>query len=200
MSKHQLSAFEHPESMPLSELLRIRMAWLPYLEFAMCVARILRHLDYTDIPVPSRLSFKGANVDGGADLRASKKSTFGIEPVIVQLKRYKDGNRSVPRSAVDELRGKLLRDGVPEGVGFTTTAYSDEAKKAAAGYPGKPVRLIEGAELGELALACRIGVLERSDPVTGQVEMWFDELWFERLSDQGNRIREAEKSKRAKHG
>ncbi|MBC8065902.1 MAG: restriction endonuclease, partial [Chlorobia bacterium] len=111
----RLSKFEHPESMPLSELLRLRLAWLSYLEFAMCVSRILRHLGYTDIPVPSRLSFKGPNADGGVDLRARKITELGSEPVLIQLKRYKDDNRPVSRSAVDEFRGKLLRDAVPEG-------------------------------------------------------------------------------------
>lgn len=186
--------------MPLSELIRLRMAWLPYLEFAMCVARILGHLGYTDIPFPSRLTYKGANADGGADLRARRTSPSGTELVLIQLKRYKDDNRPVPRLAVDQLRGKLLFDAVPSGLGITTTTYSDEAKKAAAGYPGRPVRLIEGRELGELAIAARIGVLERHNPITNKFELAFDELWFDRIKGECDKLREAEKAKRKKHG
>lgn len=188
----------HPESMPLNELLRLRLSWLTYLAFAMCVSRILRHLGYSDIPLPSRRSFKGPNAHGGVDMFAREETGLGTVPVLVRLKQYR-GPRPVARSAVDELRGALTRLGVSHGIIITTVGFSIEARDAAANYPGRPIRLIDGNEIGRLAEACRIGLVVKEDPSTNSKSLVYDENWFELLEDYCEGLRNS-KTKKGDHG
>ena len=72
----------------------------------------------------------------------------------------------------------MLRESSPEGLLITTSIFSEEAIDAAGGYPGRPVRLIDGNELGRLAQSYKLGLIEREHPVTGVRHFELDEQWF----------------------
>lgn len=171
----------NPESQAYSDLaetLRLRMVWLPYSAFALCMERLLLKLGYAEIKASSRHSLKGPNNLSGIDLIAYFDTGIGIEPTAVQLKRYK-GPRHVPSRFVSELRGTMLERGIPQGLIISTTTFSEEGKQAAASFPGRPIRLIDGLELGRLMLEYRIGVIERTNLFSGETCLVFDEDSFD---------------------
>lgn len=188
-----------PSSEPaISELLRRRMADLPYLAFAICVSRILEQLGYKNIPLPNRRSFKGPNAMSGVDLHAWRPDQFGLLPVYIVLKRWQ-GPRPVHQRSINEFRGTLLRDAVPEGIIVATVGFSAKAREAANSYPGRPIRVVDGDELGRLALAHRVGLVERRDLVTGEIMLQFDEESFERLEEYAEDLRKQPKEKGARN-
>jgi len=192
------SLFEVPESLLMGEVLRRRLTRLSYFAFAMYVARLLHQMGYTDIPLPARRSFKGPNATGGADLIARRDDDLATHPVYIQLKRYR-GPHEVALLAVDQVRGTMMRDGVPEGLCFTTFRYSTRAKRAAAGYPGRPVRIVDGDELAQLALECRIGVLEHKESAVGENWLELDERWFKELEAYCDALRTSTRPNRTAH-
>ena len=173
---------EDPESHVLAEQLRLRLAWLPYDAFAFCMVRLLRQLNFAGVERSSRRSLKGPNDLSGIDIRALLDTGLELVPVAVQVKRYK-GPHHVPKRFVTELRGALLERDIPYGLILSTFSFSREAHEAARNYPGRPIRLVEGTELGLLMLVCRIGVVERTDLTPGKSSLLFDEEAFTFLED-----------------
>lgn len=172
----------------LAQALRTRATWLSYMAFAVCVQRVLAAEGYEELRSFGRLSFRGGSSLGGADLEGLAPLPFGKAATLIQLKRYA---RTVPRRFVDELRGTMMRYQVPQGVLVTTATFSRRARLAASLYPGRPVRLIDGTELGHLMLRARIGVSEETDIDSGVSRLSLNERAFQDLEEFCERIRRA---------
>lgn len=179
---------------PISEQLRVRLSALSYLAFAIAVSMLLKRLGYTDIPYPSRRFYRGPNALGGVDLVARQHTHLTVLPVLIQLKQVHH-QRPVSRHFIDALRGALLREGVPLGISISTVGFSAEAIAAANRFPGRPIRLIPGHELGQLAADLRLGVVEVEHPITGERSLILDEVWFLQLEAYCERLREQKESR-----
>lgn len=182
--------FLNPNEEALASLLNLRLSWLSYHAFALCTEHILYCLGYSEVRSLGRTHLKGRTRMGGVDLTAIRESELGRSRVVIQLKRY---NRVVSRRFVDELRGTMLRLDAAEGILVTTASFSGIAQAAVRDFPGRPVRLIAGKELGRLMLAFRIGVIERTDVATGKRLLEIDEEAFERLESYAKHLQPREK-------
>ncbi len=169
--------------------LRNRAAWLSYPAFAVCVQRVLSHQGYEEIRLLAKAGARSRTPREGADMDGVAPSPLGRTATLIQLKRHA---RSVPRRFVDELRGKMLLYEVPHGVMVTTSTFSNRASSRAMGYPGRPVRLIDGDELGRLMAEAGIGVAEDFDPRTGLRRLSVNEVAFMNLESFCARLAGAE--------
>jgi restriction endonuclease Mrr len=184
-----------PDPLELPDLLVLRLICLRYLEFAFCVKRVLEHSGYQRVRLSNRKHLRGRTEEGGFDMIVYQETGLGVVPVLVQVKRY---TRPVSRRAVDEVRGAQLRHGISYAVLVTTATISRAARNAAAAYPGRPVRLIDGGELGTMMLAARIGVKEDHDIASGKTTLSFTEEPFELLMAYCNELRKTPSLKSAR--
>lgn len=174
-------------NLTLEETLRLRLSWLPYLDYACCVRRVLEHMGFEDLRLSERVFFRGRTPEGGCDMSGWLATELGRVQVLVQVKR---SDIPVQRRNVDELRATMLRLDVPLGFIVTTGTVSNAALRAAAAFPGRPVRHIDGAELARLMVAARLGVAEERDIATGATRLVFNEAPFERLWAYTDEVRE----------
>jgi len=90
--------------------------------------------------------------DGGVDVRAVNPDPLSGGKVVVQCKRYSPGS-PVGASTVREFYGVVVHEGAPRGLLITTSSFT---KDAAAFADGKPLALLDGAQvcrlLGEAGL------------------------------------------------
>lgn len=175
---HSKTMYHSKDQDMLAELLTLRASLLSYRAFSVLVGQVLKYLGYEDIWSSNRHHLKGRTTSGGVDLIAFLPSPAGNVRVLVQLKRY---DRIVSRRFVDEARGAMLRLGIPLGVLVTTSQFAETAHDAAHSFSGRPIRLIDGTELGRLMIQAKIGVIETRDLHTGERGIAFDEDSFESL-------------------
>jgi restriction system protein len=83
----------------------------------------------------------GGGADGGVDLRVGRDGTTAI----VQCKRWRTYKVGV--KPVRELFGVMAAEGADRAVFITSGIYTDEALRFA---EGKPVELVDGAQLSEM--------------------------------------------------
>jgi restriction endonuclease Mrr len=169
-----------PTDAELAEMLRLRLCWLSYDAFAMCMERLLRQTGFVSVQRSSRRSLKGPNSLSGIDLTAYVDTGVGLLQVAASLKRYKKP-QVVPKHFVSELRGTIVERGIPHAIIISTVPFSQEAIDTAASYPGRPIWLLDGKSLGELMRECRIGTLEKTNLATGETYHVFDEESFQLL-------------------
>lgn len=98
----------------------------------------------------------GRSNDGGIDGVVSL-DRLGLENVYVQAKRYNHGN-SVGAPKVRELIGSLSTHGATKGVLITTSTFTEEAKRTAAGARTAHIALVDGERLSALLIEHEIGV------------------------------------------
>jgi restriction system protein len=102
--------------------------------------------DYVARRIFARKGYKVVNIrdtkDGGVDIMVTDR--FG-QRAVVQCKRYKG---SVGEPIVRDLYGTMLHVGAGYGFLVTTSTFSEEARRWAA---GKPIELIDGRRLVELS-------------------------------------------------
>lgn len=98
----------------------------------------------------------GKSGDGGIDGVISQDK-LGLEFILLQAKRYGEKN-TVGSKEVREFRGALDSKNATKGVFFTTSTFTDEAKKEATTY-SKNIQLIDGDKLVELMIDYNIGVI-----------------------------------------
>jgi len=173
----------------LVDRLRRRLARLPYYALALLVQRILRQLGYKDVSILGRRYERGRTRQGGSDIRALTETPVGSTALLVQIKRHRT---PVARHCVDELRGTILRESIPEGLLVTPSTFSPQAIKAAEAFEGRPVRLLDGAMLARWMIEFGYGVHQTRNLLTGDQEVAIDEEalhFLERYADSVTRER-----------
>jgi hypothetical protein len=135
---------------PLGE----RIQKLPFPSFQQCAFIWLGACGYTHVGSLGRFHRRGRRPFGGADFLVKTPMT-GCR-VAVQVRHWRT---PVQRWAVDELRGFMLRFGIPSGMIVTNSKFSLRAIQTAAEYPGRPIRLVSGAELAESMEELELGTM-----------------------------------------
>jgi hypothetical protein len=135
---------------PLAE----KIQKLPFPPFQQCVFIWLGACGYTYVGSLGRFHHRGRRPFGGADFLV-KTPVTGCR-VAVQVRHWRT---PVQRWAVDELRGFMLRFGIPSGMIVTNSNFSPRAIQTAAEYPGRPIRLVSRAELAESMKELELGTI-----------------------------------------
>jgi hypothetical protein len=131
-----------------------RIQKLPFPPFQQCVSIWLGACGYTHVGSLGRFHRRGRRPFGGADFLV-KTPVTGCR-VAVQVRHWRT---PVQRWAVDELRGFMLRFGIPSGMIVTNSKFSNRAIQSAAEYPGRPIRLVSGADLAESMEELELGTM-----------------------------------------
>nr|WP_209068308.1 restriction endonuclease [Arthrobacter pigmenti] len=97
----------------------------------------------------------GGSGDGGVD-GVIDQDALGLDQVYIQAKRYKDGN-NVGRETIQAFVGALQGTGASRGVFITTSSFTDNARKYAAGIASRVI-LIDSVRLVNLMIEYRVGV------------------------------------------
>lgn len=108
-------------------------------EFERAVTQLITSLGF-------RAQQTQASRDGGIDIWGEDARPFGSGCIIVQCKRYANDNL-VGEPIVRELFGLVHAHGVNTGVLLTTSGFTADARRFAA---GKPIELIDGTQLLDL--------------------------------------------------
>lgn len=98
----------------------------------------------------------GRTGDGGIDGVVSL-DRLGLENVYVQAKRWAPGN-TVRAPQIRDLIGALSTHGATKGVLMTTSTFTEEARRTAAGARTAHIALVDGERLAELLIEHEIGV------------------------------------------
>ena len=172
------SARETESDTDFSARLQAQLLALSVCGYERLIAQVLRAVGYENVRVlrdyrKPRLSHKGRNRHGGADITALVSTEFSTQPVLVQVKQYR---RPISRRFVDELRGALLRTQARQGLLITTSTFAPRARQAASEDHIGPIHLIDGAELGNLLVRYRLGVGEN-----GRGKLYVRKRFFRRL-------------------
>lgn len=116
--------------------------------FEQIVGQLVEALNHRDVQVT------GQSGDGGVDVRAVRVDQWGhTAPIAVQVKRY---NKPVGRRFIDELLGTIVRERFVAGILVTTSAFSADAKKAAAS--ALQIQLVDGVQLVDLLAGRGVGI------------------------------------------
>ena len=92
-----------------------------------------------------RNSRQGRRQQGGADFVALLAGPDEMR-VAIQVRHRKT---KVGRQAVDELRGFLLREGIPAGIIVTNSEFQPSASRTVRTYPGRPITLVSNWGLAQ---------------------------------------------------
>ncbi len=125
-----------------------RIQGIRRLDFASFQALVLLWLGsqgYRHIRSLGRKSQRGRRSIGGADYLAVASGKDELR-VAIQIRHRQT---RISRSAVDELRGFMLRHGIPIGLIVTNTEFQRSATKAADSFPGRPIQLISAFGLAQ---------------------------------------------------
>ena len=99
----------------------------------------------------------GKSGDGGID-GVIKEDVLGLDSIYIQAKRWGNGS-SVGRPEIQQFVGAVHGvQSAGKGVFITTTKFSDEAKRYAAGTKNPVIILIDGTRLAELLIHYEVGV------------------------------------------
>lgn len=99
---------------------------------------------------------------------------LGLQKIYVQAKRYKDGSSITP-STIQAFIGALDSKRAVGGVFITTSDFTKAAEEAAT-KSSRQLKLINGAELGELLIKYKVGIRPREISRSDLDETFFEEL------------------------
>ncbi|MDR2165251.1 MAG: restriction endonuclease [Zoogloeaceae bacterium] len=117
----------------------------------------------------------GRTGDGGID-GVIYEDCLHLDRIYLQAKRWA-AEQSVGAPDIDGFIGALTRQGATRGVFVTTSRYTGDAKKAADEVRNQRIRLIDGMELAELAIAYNVGVSVKRKLEIKRLDMdYFEEL------------------------
>jgi inner membrane protein len=156
-----------------------RLLALPYEDFEQVMQELLSRSGYSSVQMVGRKHKRGrpragANTQvGGHDLKAYTQTDLASTLTLTQIKQYQ---RVVSRRFIDELRGTMIRSGATQGLLITTSTFSRVAYKAAVLSDIAPIRLIDGTELLQLMVDCRLGVQQNE-----QGHLVLDAVYFDIL-------------------
>ncbi|CEH04334.1 restriction system protein [Propionibacterium freudenreichii] len=105
--------------------------------------------------------------DGGID-GIVDQDALGLSRVYVQAKRY-DLDAAVGRPTVQAFAGALQGNGANQGVFFTTSRFSTDARDFAEKLPTRVV-LIDGARLASLMIRYHVGVQVKKTYEIGEID------------------------------
>lgn len=97
----------------------------------------------------------GKTGDGGID-GIIKEDRLGLDFIFIQAKCWTD--KTVGRPDVQQFAGALAGHGATKGIFITTTQFTKEATRYAAGLRNSKIVLIDGEDLAELMIDHGIGV------------------------------------------
>lgn len=120
-----------------------RLSRLDFTSFQLCAWLWLGASGYKHMRFLGRRSQRGRKA-GGPDF-VVRIGEDGMD-VAVQVRHWKS---PVSKRAVDELRGALLRDNLPAGMIVASSTCSAAARRAAADFGGRPIRIIGVDRLAE---------------------------------------------------
>lgn len=116
--------------------LKSRIEQLDFRSFQRCVWLWLCASGYRHMLFCGRRSERGRSASGPDFLVRIGEEGMNVA---VQIRHWKS---PVSKRAIDELRGVLLRDNIPAGMIVASSPCSKAAKFAAAGFGGRPIRVI----------------------------------------------------------
>ena len=127
----------------LGTITQIRQLDFP--SFQALVLLYVRASGYQQMRSLGRNSRQGRRQQGGADLVALIAGPDEMR-VAIQIRHRKT---KVGRQAVDELRGFLLREGIPTGIIITNSEFQPSASRTVRTYPGRPITLVSSWGLAQ---------------------------------------------------
>lgn len=152
-------------------LLTDRLGRLSFQSFRTLVILWLGAKGYRDICVLPRTASRGRRAQSGADFIASSPQVRFVQ-VAVAIRFWRT---PLQARTVDELRGYLLRRGIPTGMIVCRGRISVKARQRSLQYPGRPIRLVSIHQLAGSLAARGLG-LRRID------QRWMiDERFFRTL-------------------
>ncbi len=138
---------------PREEMLRALQS-LPFHAFQLAVYLLLHRLGYRQVRFLSRQYLRGRTTGPAGDFVIEWSTPFGATKILVELKQE---DRLLQRRYVDELRGKLLSEGLSEGLIITAGRVSRMALFAATAVPSLPIRIVDGGFLSSLMISKGLG-------------------------------------------
>lgn len=140
--------------------------------FEMLVVKLLVKMGYGGSLLDAGSAI-GRSGDGGID-GIIKEDELGLDMIYIQAKRYTTAN--VPAADVRDFVGALVGMRARKGVLFTTSGFSDDARRYAQTIEGKTLVLIDGNALASLMLKYEIGFTVTDTYKVGRIdEDYFDE-------------------------
>jgi hypothetical protein len=119
------------------------LAEISFTTYLVIVRLLLARFGYEFVSNLGRWHLRSYKPIGGADFIVAYPSVQGPVRVLVQVKQE---TRNLQRRYVDELRNAMDRAGVSHGLIITLGGASKPAREAADCQPGRPIRIIAGAE------------------------------------------------------
>jgi len=131
-----------------------KLANLEFREFQQLVflwlgAKGFRHMRSLD-----RRHRRGRRRNPGADFLVAPPGLLP-QTMAVQIRHWKT---PVQKRAIDELRGYMLRNGVPSGMVVSTSKFLPSAIVASKEFPGRPIYLVSPGQLAKSMLSLGLGV------------------------------------------
>lgn len=165
-----------------------RIASLDFRSFQTLVLLYLGNRGFGMIQALGRRYRRGRRAVGGSDFLAVQPgSDIGVG---IQVRHWRS---PLQRRAIDELWGYMLRHDVPTGLIITNSSVYPKARQAAAEFPGRPIRLITGAQLARWLFVS--GLADFSQP-SSSLDAFFRTLealgtatfpWSSQVADGGSR-------------
>ncbi len=136
------------------EEMRRTLQSLPFRTYQLAVYLLLHRLGYRQVRFLSRQYLRGRTTGATGDFIVEWSTPFGATRILVALKQE---DRLLQRRYVDELRGKLLSEGLSEGLIVTAGRVSRLARLAATAVPSLPIRIVDGDVLASLMIEKGLG-------------------------------------------
>ncbi len=151
-------------------------------EFEKLVVKLLKFMGYGG-EIKDAAEVTPYSRDGGID-GIIREDALGLGRVCIQAKRYKR-DRLVQRPEVQAFVGALISD---KGVFITTSGYTKDARKSAAGLANKtPLVLIDGEQLAKYIYEYGLGMQTEQ---TLEIKKLDEDFWDSMIDDdiQGNTL------------
>jgi restriction system protein len=153
----------------LTEAMLERLKKLSPRSFECFVVELLKAMNYGVGEVTGRTG------DGGID-GVIYEDCLHLDRIYLQAKRWA-ANQPVGAPDINGFIGALTRQGATRGVFVTTSRYTGDARKAADEVRNLRIKLIDGMELAELAIAYNVGVSVKRRLEIKRLDMdYFEEL------------------------
>ena len=145
-----------------------RIAALDFKRFQRCVWLWLGASGYRHMRSGGRRTERGRGASGPDFI--VRVGEDGMD-VAVQVRHW---SSPVSKRAVDEFRGLLLRENIPAGMIVAKSRCSRAARLAAAGFPGRPIRIIGIDRFVESMMQLEFDLSARFLKMLGKVRLGYE--------------------------